>query len=436
MSSLRLYACAGLLLVARSALALDATIDSSFGSGGAVALDWSGGRMRPTAIAIDPDGRIALAGEATPVDGLGNARFVVTRLLPDGARDAAFARDANGYRTYAFGLGAGTATAIDTPSAVVAQDDGKLLVAGTTYFTPSAQMAAIRLDANGDLDPAFGDGGAAHFGGAWTTARGAVIDGAGRALLFGADRTLVDGHPEVHAALARLTANGRLDASFDGDGVGNYSIIGSSYATEEAGAVALDRAGEICLVANFATDVPEGAGAVQVDSDGRTNDSLSHSARTVLPVDVTRVGAAAAADGGRTMLAAQAHGALALLRLRAGGALDPTFGVSGIARLALPFPAYPLLLARTHAGGWLVVLQSSSLVVARFTAAGAPDRSFGDNGLLSMPFPGASWSFFTAAALDTQGRLVATTPLIGYKVGVMRVLVDTDTLFADEFDGE
>ena len=118
-------------------------LDPDFGSGGRVTLAGGGSA---TAVAVQPDRRIVVAGNA----GI-SAMMVVTRLLPDGALDPTF--DGDGTATIDFG------STSDIAAGVVLQPDGKIVVAG--YTQASEDIAVARLHANGSLDAGFGTGGKA-----------------------------------------------------------------------------------------------------------------------------------------------------------------------------------------------------------------------------------------------------------------------------------
>lgn len=106
------------------------------------------------AMALQPDGKIVLAGSidvsGTPTQ---NRDFGVARLLPNGAIDAAFGTD---------GL---VLVPIDRMAAgndeayALKLDNGNIIVAGYGFSDDNegAEMAIVRLRANGSRDPAFGN---------------------------------------------------------------------------------------------------------------------------------------------------------------------------------------------------------------------------------------------------------------------------------------
>jgi uncharacterized delta-60 repeat protein len=114
-----------LLVAAPAASAAPGDLDPSFGSGGMVKLLESNEESYAEGIAIQPDGKIVLAGEEK-----GNA--VVLRLLPNGQPDPSF--------------GTGGKVTLNFPGghsevrAVALQPDGKIVVAGAAEAAGNADF--------------------------------------------------------------------------------------------------------------------------------------------------------------------------------------------------------------------------------------------------------------------------------------------------------
>jgi uncharacterized delta-60 repeat protein len=146
----------------------DGTLDRDFGHGGLVTVDF-----RPLTvdivhgIAVQPDGRIVVAGVTYEdvVTLRPHGDFMVARLLPNGKNDVSFGL--GGVMTTDFGDGS-----YDEPYAVAIQPDGKIVLAGYTnqgsgpgVLFGADQLALARYLANGFLDPQFGEGGRIVFDG-------------------------------------------------------------------------------------------------------------------------------------------------------------------------------------------------------------------------------------------------------------------------------
>jgi uncharacterized delta-60 repeat protein len=128
---------------------LDASgaLDPSFGGVGYVKLD-VGVRARAQAIALQPDGRIVVAGFAVLLPS-GIEQFVAARLLDDGTLDPEFGE--GGVVSTSFGTRDARAAAV-----ALQPDDGAVVVAGWSRNTANRDLAVVRYGASGALDPTFG----------------------------------------------------------------------------------------------------------------------------------------------------------------------------------------------------------------------------------------------------------------------------------------
>jgi len=126
-------------------------LDSSFGTGGVVQLDWAqgAGGNYCDAIALQQDGRILVGGDALSAPNTNRA--MVTRLLSNGSIDASFGKKAFYYSSGAVNLA-------NTVRKILVQKDGRIVltgVAGTTDAADLRDFGALRLFANGSLDTSF-----------------------------------------------------------------------------------------------------------------------------------------------------------------------------------------------------------------------------------------------------------------------------------------
>jgi uncharacterized delta-60 repeat protein len=133
----------------------DGTLDTTFGRGGKVRTDFPGLAAVPSAVVIQPDGKIVVAGGAFPTfTFLGD--FKVVRYKPNGALDTSFGD--GGIVTTTFPEGS---YAFD----VALQPDGKIIAAGTVFvdFNPGdmsdTDFALARYNPDGSLDTTFGNSG-------------------------------------------------------------------------------------------------------------------------------------------------------------------------------------------------------------------------------------------------------------------------------------
>lgn len=125
-------------------------LDPNFGGDGRVTIPFDiSGNLDDEALEliVAPDGSIFVTGVVTD----GDYEFAAVKLLPDGTPDSSFG--AGGKVTVPFDLGTGG----DIPYGAALQPDGKLVLVGFASVTVTDKdIALVRLDTDGSLDPTFG----------------------------------------------------------------------------------------------------------------------------------------------------------------------------------------------------------------------------------------------------------------------------------------
>lgn len=343
-------------------------------------------------LAIDSLGRSIVVGQITA--GAEGLNFYVARHLASGQLDPDF--DSGSFDF--FGLA-------DKANAVGIQSTGRIVVCGTAYVDATAKedFACLRLLSDGTLDTTFGTAGKASF-----PMGSNVADYAYAVHIQSDDKIIVAGSTSVGGwldiALARLEANGALDATFGTSGkkIQNVSPVGRD---DEALAVKLQSDGKIIAggyiqsasgdyrlgVARFTTagvlDTTFGGtdGYEFVAVSGANNDQKG---RTFLVHDddiyvAGTVGTASSYDVG-------------VAKFLANGTADTNFGTDGNGALRINFSAG--LSDRVDAisiddqdrlilGGFLTTASNGKdMMVARLSTAGVLDTSFGTNGWVSYNF--------------------------------------------------
>jgi len=171
------------------------------GSGDAT-FDAGPGMGRLTALALQPDGKLLVAGlfGGTVCDESGcysDYRETVVRLNSDGSRDSTFA--------------AATVEYSDSPREIrclVPLPNGKILVGGYFYSINGTNRVGIaRLQANGTLDPSFNTTPSLN-----GTVQGIVVQPDGKAIIGGVFTT---SGAASRSGVARLNVNGSVDPTFD-----------------------------------------------------------------------------------------------------------------------------------------------------------------------------------------------------------------------------
>lgn len=133
----------------------DGTIDGSFGTYGNVEIvninSNTMAEVKATDIAMQPDGKILIAGNYTNSVSFPNEAMILWRLKSNGSFDSSFG--ANGtldLRNYISGWNSSV-------NKILVQDDGKILLGGASnYYFGNPQFTLFRLLSNGAADASFG----------------------------------------------------------------------------------------------------------------------------------------------------------------------------------------------------------------------------------------------------------------------------------------
>ncbi len=372
----------------------DGSLDQTFGAGGKVVSDIAGPQVEINAIALQPDGKILVAGTAPIwfVVGVNNGyNFVVVRFNANGSVDTGFGEYA-GLEITDF---SGGTTNDDGIYSMLVQPDGKIAVSGYSRQGSLRDFALARYNANGTLDNSF------DTDGKLVTSFSSNDDEA-RALLLQPDGKLVAAgygfSSTFDFALARYNVDGSLDNSFDSDGKTTLDFGGS---TDQGRAAVLEPGGKIVVTGNARI------GGAQPDmAIARFNPDGSP--------DTTFDG-----DGKNTIdFFALSDVAQAIVRQSNG-----KFVVGGYATLPAGFP-------------------ERDFGLARFNSNGTIDAGFGTSGKVTTKFANlADDDFIRGLALQANGKIVAagggmTQPNSSTRLALARYLGDAVTISNRAFDFE
>jgi uncharacterized delta-60 repeat protein len=372
----------------------DGTLDTTFGSSGVQTIPLPSGVQSSSVSAVDvvvqPDSKIDVLGGSVTNSTTSATELLVARVDPNGGLDPTFGT--NGVSLTDFSPSPPSpATKVDfNASAMALGPDGRIVVAGFTSTTTSGFVFAIaRLNTNGTLDTSLHSAG--EPAGLATVAFGLGTSGASddfaNAVVVQPDSKIVvvgtAGLPSTPtvtptaAAVARLNTDGSLDTSFNGTGKLTYSYNLGGPNGDVANAVILQ--GTAITIAGFSNvSAPSGTSSfgqtvddltvTRLTATGGFDPTFNGSGKFSLPLN--RGGIAFSTDGdslttlpdGSLMVGGTANspsGSTALLaKLTTGGALDPTYGASGVAQLPGSFGGRLVV----QADGKAVYLSSGGVV--------------------------------------------------------------------------
>jgi uncharacterized delta-60 repeat protein len=323
-------------------------LDTGFGGGdGLVTTPVGSGADEVYAVALQPDGKIVVAGLSS--NGTNND-FALARYDADGTLDTLFG-GGDGLVTTPVGTGA------DNAYAVSLQPDGKIVAAGMSSNGTNNDFALARYEGDGTLDTAFGGG-----DGLVTTPVGTGTDEANGIVLQPDGKIIVAGVSSNGAdndfALARYGPDGTLDTGFGGgDGLVTTPLAGDDVGLS----VALQSNGMI-VVGGYTDSVAFPGNAkfalARYQADGALDGGFGSSGTLV-----TQVGASI---GYGWSVALQEDGKIVL----AGDAVNShtTFGLARYLGDTTP-PANPTVSSSSHSAG----LWASDSTVDASLAGGSDD---------------------------------------------------------------
>ena len=342
------------------------TIDNSFATGGILRSDFA------SHIVIQGDNKILFAGISKESDVDGD--FALVRYTAEGALDSSN-----------FGTNGKVITNIgeyptmDRASSTAIQHDGKMILAGSTASSSGSgpsNFVIIRYNANGDVDTSFGDKGnvITDITGDDDFPHSLVIQSDGKILVAGNSMNSIGGDQHWDMIVVRYNSDGTLDSSFATAGKfrfnpsDNNSQVGVS-------SILLQSDGKIIL-----------AGRVNVN-DGEGN----------------------------------YYSSFTVVRLRANGTLDTSFGTGGIAytntgeELNGVYDSDFLSSAAIQKDGKIVVVGASSglnpdtssysyFTIARYLSDGTLDLDFGTDGIVTTN--ASVWDQANSVAIQSDGKIV------------------------------
>ena len=314
------------------------SLDKRFGKNGKITTDFFRNVDSISAVAIQPDGRIIVAGVAQLAGNGGNPRvFALARYRSDGSPDTSFGN--GGSLTTSFGGNFAAA------SAIMLQPDGKILAAGTVDFNPDIpgsglDFALARYNSSGTLDGTFGKGGKVVFDffGSFDQANAAALQPDGKIIVAGS-ASYDSFNRDIGFALARFNTDGSTDFGF---GTGGKQITDFFGAGAKANGIVLQPDGKF-VVAGTASDsatrpVATDIALARYNSDGSLDSAFGTGGETAIPFadSATEQGnAVALTPDGKIVVAGTAFKTFAtppdfaLVRYNSDGTLDTGFGSTG-----------------------------------------------------------------------------------------------------------
>lgn len=319
-------------------------LDYDFGHLGIVVSKLSDIEGEAHSVAIQQDDKIVVTGYSIS-SATNNEEITVVRFNPNGSIDETFGD--NGIVITEL------SNEKDIGESVVIQPDGKIVVVGTTYHTPSLDIVLVRYNEDGTTDYGFGSAGIV------ITDINSGLD-IGKSVVVQPDsKIVVGGYTHVgekfYMTLLRYNSNGDLDPSFGQNGIVITDINGRRGEMD----LAIQRDGKIVLVA---------------------------------PSEI---------NGSHHFT---------VVRFNPNGSLDKNFGKNGITKTIIGNHSEAESVALDSKGNIIVAgtveLENENFAVAMYNNDGNLISDFGDNGIVIIDFNNNSIDRAHDVAIDKTGNII------------------------------
>lgn len=399
-------------------------LDPGFGQGGIAHFPiGQAGGDRGEDVVLAPDGGIFIAGTR----GFQSGSMAAVKLLPTGDPDPAFSGD---------GIASAPMGQYGEARAVALQPDGKVLIGGSAYYDVTFDdLAMARFTAAGVLDTGFSGNGRLNIpsSGSLDLIRALTVDADGRILAAGK----YDGGTTDMMCL-RVQPNGELDPAFASGGI--FST--TEHTGEVCESMMLRDDGKIVLGGGWRVILPDADLALfQLDDEGAPDPGFGTDGlfRPSEPGSTSTAISTIGLEDGRVLFLAKRYqpGGLGqdafVGRVMENGGWDLTYGTGGRFLMAVGAPYVGtvrdmVLLSDDKAlVSWDLLDTSNnttSIMVMRVMPDGGYDSAFGTGGRFIMPCPDLGCSV-EALAVGADDRVVAVGSQItpsGQEVMVMRWL--------------
>jgi uncharacterized delta-60 repeat protein len=357
----------------------DGSLDTTFDADGFLSVSINGIAIYSKSLALQSDGKIIVAGFVS--NGTNND-FALVRLNTDGSFDTSF--DFDGKTTLAVGTGH------DSAFAVAIQSNGKIVMSGQAHNGTDYDFATVRFNSIGTLDTSFGTNGIA------ITSLSSSNDLARSIDIQSDGKILVAGSASGKFAIARYNSNGTLDTTFDTDGLvlSNVSLA----VTTSLYPLQMHKPNIKCLSSGkiLVSGTSTGNFALlQFNGNGSIDSSFGTNGHTVYNVDEDASGFLLIKADGKIISGGTTSSTIASPRI-----VQSQFSSNGVFESATIFNSKAgideIIATIEQSNGKTVVLGNTKInqsgfsnIFVRYNSNGSIDTTFGINGVMDIGSMGA-----------------------------------------------
>lgn len=394
------------LILHHAVLAAAGSLDTGFGTAGKVFTQFGTSQDEGRAIAIQPDGKIVVAGFMNP--GFFNYDIAVARYNADGSLDTGFGN--SGKVTINIGTQTNGNGTVDAANALVLLSDGSMLVAGQTTKDGNGDFVVVKLQSNGVIPANFGIGGIVKFNaGTNSDSAYSIVEQPDGKILVGGD----GGGPTV----VKLNSDGSVDTTFGTSGRTTVANINAFQGT----AMVLHPNGNIIIAGTSVTGNTDVV-LMRLSPIGVIDPTFGFfgTATVTFSTGNDYPHALAVQSDGKILVFGDSHNGsnrdFAVARFSAAGALDTTFDTDGmvttpistlddIAFAGVVQPDGKIIAAGRASNG---VASDPNFALVRYNSNGSLDTTFGTGGKVTtaMSFNDNDDVVY-GVGLQADGKIVA-----------------------------
>jgi uncharacterized delta-60 repeat protein len=385
-------------------------LDITFGTGGKIISEPGAGE----AMVIQPDGKIVVVGSGYSATASGN--FLLLRYNINGTLDAAF------------GVGGKVLTEFNShasASVVALQPDGKIVVAGTSYFI-SQNFILVRYNPDGSIDSGFGNNGkvTTDFFGFDDMAYTIAIRSNGKIVVAGSAGRNRQFPPISDFALAQYNSDGTPDLTF---GNGGKTVTDFRGTIDVAYSLLIQPDGKAVLAGSSAFSISFPIldfALARYNSDGSPDTGFGNNGLVITDFFgaydeayalALQTDGKIVAAGFATNPRAASETDFALVRYLPNGSLDSSFGAAGktVTDFSSAYESIHDIVIQPN--GKIVVAGIKEIdrspspktdwALARYSQTGILDPTFGSGGKISTTLSSDS-EYARAMALQNDGKIV------------------------------
>lgn len=303
----------------------------------------------------------------------------------------------------------------DRANAVAIQSDGKILVAGYSFFSANNNdFSVVRYNADGSLDNTFDTDGKV------TTTFGTGTNDQATCIAIQSDgKIVVAGYSNQGGnfdfAVVRYNANGSLDNTFDTDGKVT-TAIGSDH--DYINEIAIQSDGKIVAVGDYYVGInDDDIAVVRYNANGSLDNTFDSDGKvtTIMGSDLDGAKSVVLQSDGKIVVGGFStvggNQDFAVLRYTANGSLDLTFDTDGMAIIPIGTGNDSGSSLALQSDGKIVLVGESTVgsndnfSLARFNSNGSLDLTFDTDGKVTSAF-GTADDVANAVAILSDGKIV------------------------------